>query len=574
MQNGIRQQDIAMLAGLVALSLAGNYFRIELFYGIEVIYGSIFTMIAIIRLGTLAGVTVAAIGSSVLWFAWGHPYAIIIFIAEALFVGYTARRLGNLIWADILYWCVIGIPLVFLFYILVMHIDITQTLLIAMKQPLNGVINALLAILFIFFFELWLHRKKTFNIGNIIQMSIFAAVILPAIFLQAAENRITKDRLEKNMQTELALIASNIEERLLKHSHDTQAQYFDSQYINNHFMDGMSISWRLKNQAGVVLERTQNNSTSPSGEIQKVNDKMLIWIPDFKDKSLMDRWGGARYRYSTPVSIDADNYTLEVERSATSIFDELSDAKIRTTIILFVLIIISGSLSLLISRFLTSPLVQLTRATNGMVKNIRSGSNLTIPKSRLTEVNTLAEEFEEMSASLLSAFTDLSNLASKDELTGIYNRRKLSSCLQDEWHRAVRYKKSFCIVFYDIDFFKHINDEYGHAVGDEVLVEMSNLVKKSLRRNDIIGRWGGEEFLVILPQTDINTANTVAEKIKNKISEFEFSSIKSSVTVSIGVAELAKAESAEELVNKADDALYQAKEAGRNQVCIYKNPDH
>jgi len=120
----------------------------------------------------------------------------------------------------------------------------------------------------------------------------------------------------------------------------------------------------------------------------------------------------------------------------------------------------------------------------------------------------------------------------------------------------------------DVDFFKTVNDSFGHAVGDQILIKLADLISASIRTTDLIGRWGGEEFLILCPETDLNGAVKLAESIRQNISQCNFG-ITQPVTVSIGVTEYKKTQSLEKFIKSADNALYQAKEAGRNTVRAY-----
>ena len=124
--------------------------------------------------------------------------------------------------------------------------------------------------------------------------------------------------------------------------------------------------------------------------------------------------------------------------------------------------------------------------------------------------------------------------------------------------------KKGSIIYFDIDFFKKINDKYGHDMGDYVLKEISKLVAENIRSNDIFGRWGGEEFLFILPITPYFNTLKVAEKIRKVVENYNFKGIK--VTISLGVSEIIENEQIEYAIKRADEALYEAKKSGRNQV--------
>jgi diguanylate cyclase (GGDEF)-like protein len=159
----------------------------------------------------------------------------------------------------------------------------------------------------------------------------------------------------------------------------------------------------------------------------------------------------------------------------------------------------------------------------------------------------------------------LERLAITDRLTGLYNRRKLDETLNSELERSLRFHHPFAVVIMDIDHFKSVNDQHGHQVGDQVITELASLMRQSIRRIDIVGRWGGEEFLLICPMTDINGSCQVAENLRKTIQDHPFPVI-GRLTVSFGVASWLPGEVIDELLARADKGLYEAKRNGRNRV--------
>ncbi len=159
----------------------------------------------------------------------------------------------------------------------------------------------------------------------------------------------------------------------------------------------------------------------------------------------------------------------------------------------------------------------------------------------------------------------------RDGLTGSYNRRYMEFRLQQEYERYQRYARPFSIIIQDIDFFKKINDTHGHLAGDAVLKAFTDLIVSSIRKVDIFARYGGEEFCCLLPETDLKNAATLAQILRKKVEKriFRFNDTGISITISQGVAELNSAvTSPDSLLKRADEALYEAKRAGRNRVVV------
>jgi hemerythrin len=163
----------------------------------------------------------------------------------------------------------------------------------------------------------------------------------------------------------------------------------------------------------------------------------------------------------------------------------------------------------------------------------------------------------------------LSDLAMKDALTGIPNRLMMDIELNNFMALAKRFNTSISFIIADIDFFKKVNDDYGHDLGDEVLIQTASIIKDVIRSTDRLYRWGGEEFLIVTPHTDLEGARTLAEKIRLKYQEATFKSV-GKLTISFGVAEYYPDESRELWFKRADIALYHAKSGGRNRVEIWK----
>ncbi len=165
----------------------------------------------------------------------------------------------------------------------------------------------------------------------------------------------------------------------------------------------------------------------------------------------------------------------------------------------------------------------------------------------------------------------LAQIAVTDPLTKLFNRRAVYEHLEREFARSQRYGNPFCVFMMDIDHFKNVNDTYGHSVGDQVLVLVSDALRKSVRGTDVIGRYGGEEFIVLAPETDVESARVLGERLRTCVSaQTHDAAGVPGVTISIGVAQAESGNMShfEELVHLADSALYDAKRGGRDR-CVF-----
>lgn len=159
-------------------------------------------------------------------------------------------------------------------------------------------------------------------------------------------------------------------------------------------------------------------------------------------------------------------------------------------------------------------------------------------------------------------------LSITDQLTGLYNRRKFDEILEYEFNQWRRHNKTFSIIMLDIDDFKHVNDLYGHPIGDKVLVQTANLLKSMIRKSDTLCRWGGEEFVIICPFSDIKNTMNLAEKIRQSFKEIDFELFRNK-TISLGITVVNDTdENVQEIISKVDKALYIAKNSGKDCVKV------
>jgi diguanylate cyclase (GGDEF)-like protein len=198
----------------------------------------------------------------------------------------------------------------------------------------------------------------------------------------------------------------------------------------------------------------------------------------------------------------------------------------------------------------------------------------TIDKLTEEEVGYLSELTKQASDTIERAntYSEMLQSATMDALTGLNNRRQFEVRLGEEYAISNRQNTPLCAIMIDIDYFKKFNDTYGHAIGDMVLKTTANVIKEQLREYDIPSRYGGEEFCILLPHTNIEEAKVVAERLRSAVEEvnIEIAEGKTiNLTISVGLAELDIKDMPEDLYMKADSALYKAKENGRNRVVVY-----
>ena len=174
----------------------------------------------------------------------------------------------------------------------------------------------------------------------------------------------------------------------------------------------------------------------------------------------------------------------------------------------------------------------------------------------------------ESQARYRSISSQLDKVSRTDELTGVANRREMNDWLAMEYAGFLRHGLPFSVIMVDLDRFKQLNDSFGHAYGDQILLEVAKKLAGNVRQTDHVARWGGEEFLILLAQTELTEAARVAEKLRLAVAEIESSgtSTKAAITASMGVQSIVYAKTIESLISQADERLYQAKNGGRNLV--------
>jgi diguanylate cyclase (GGDEF)-like protein len=166
-------------------------------------------------------------------------------------------------------------------------------------------------------------------------------------------------------------------------------------------------------------------------------------------------------------------------------------------------------------------------------------------------------------------YEKVSALANTDHLTGLNNRRSMMEILKQENERALRHGRGYSLVMADLDHFKRVNDSYGHDCGDEVLKAAASLITASCRSSDTVCRWGGEEFLILLIETGSSEAALMMERLRVRVEELRLSCLQSdALTISVGISSFSRDESIEQMIARADEALYRAKKTGRNRIEI------
>ena len=276
--------------------------------------------------------------------------------------------------------------------------------------------------------------------------------------------------------------------------------------------------------------------------------------------------------YYKNANLRANTLLLKIGETAKNNYKEASE---RFTLIRNILIYGTLLGILFVSIAATLLIRSIVRPLNKAVthfKHIAEGNlDEDISVSSQDEIGQVLTGLAAMQGKLKIMIGELDQLASTDKLTGAWNRRRFEETVETEMDRLRRYGQRLSLMILDVDHFKKINDHYGHPIGDQVLIDLSNTIRSSLRASDSLTRWGGEEFVILCPNTTAEIVSRLAERLRKKIASVKFQEV-GTITLSFGVAECGPNETWEQWLHRADEALYLAKSGGRDQVKTIKMP--
>ncbi len=409
------------------------------------------------------------------------------------------------------------------------------------------------------------------------------------------QKRLLKDNMLLRAKNQTDSLAAQLENELAAYNFSKFTELIGSDASRNHNIsrisvldkNGAPLIYSLPAMPGTRLETHDLNTTGISvAEILYRGDSVLVL-----KKNLFlgtQPWGILVIYFSQS----------EVEEKVAA-YADLLDAKITRSLytslasmglffLLFFPVVYSMALHI------SNPIVSLTRRAEALSEGHFENRGAA-PINRQDELGTLERTFTKMSENLHASYqkladynahlermvqartheleeknVELEKLSITDRLTHLCNRVRLEEVFSEQLHVAQRYGTPFALLLCDIDFFKRINDSFGHIVGDKVLVEIAQILEATIRETDLIGRWGGEEFLVICRETDREGAMLLAERLREAVEKHAFATGERQ-TLSIGVSCYAPQDTEVSMLGRADRALYLAKNDGRNRVVYIPN---
>ena len=336
--------------------------------------------------------------------------------------------------------------------------------------------------------------------------------------------------------------------------------------------DNQQQQERLKTIFKLMFEKTQELNKTIHLALDENYEEALNLINSDLGKNIMDK-----------IRVQLDLFEKEEQRllkqREASFNQSLFYMRLVFLTITILLILTSIFFGILIHKHLIVPILKLneiidkTKKTGKLPKNVGNLDN-----TKITEIKNLVKSFFSM-ANKIEEFTEELNISKNkaieksitDPLTSLYNREYMNMELKILISKAKRGNDNLALMLVDIDFFKKVNDTYGHLVGDIVLKEVANILKVKTRDIDMVVRYGGEEFIIILPNTNKENSIKLAEKLNREIEKITFKELdNNNITISIGISKYIKTDCMNALIKRADDALYQAKDTGRNKV-IFKD---
>ncbi|HKL78554.1 MAG TPA: ATP-binding protein, partial [Gammaproteobacteria bacterium] len=370
--------QLGLLGLLAVLAVAGNWLHVSLLSGVDYLFGSVAVLLAAVWLGPWAAAAVAAVGGLYTVEVWGHPWALTIFVLEAVFVGTLRHHFRNLVLGDLAFWLLLGVPLVVALYLGVMGMGPAQAGLIALKQPVNGLFNALLANAVVLGFRL---RRTPIPLPQVLFQVIFGSVLLLGMALITLQGYMVQKVQYQSMARQLEVVAAD------------------------GGGDSATGIARLAADGTVAAERNLPDWVGRAEWRDLRPDLAILLPPPGLELPSMLRWKLGHFAHR--VRDGADDEGRVVTRPARPVMERLTRVNLQSHGVLAAIALLGSLLALALARLFSRPFERLRQRVTDLPQRIGDGQTLTLPPTRFTELDQLAGAFGEMATSLNDSFSAL-----------------------------------------------------------------------------------------------------------------------------------------------------------------------
>lgn len=573
------RQQALVLALFTGLAVLLNLQPLPLFYGIQVLLGSTLPILALLLWRTGWCIPMGCIASLVTWKLWGHPWAVVIFTAELVWLtlglGQLGRRsvdrsTGAIIPLAISYWIVLGSPLVALFYGLILKIDATNIAVTALKQSFNGILNTTIAFVLYVLISAIQNRKGMGNgisLRGVIVGLVLLITTIPTLFITMASG----------YQLELAVQQAELDN--LKAVNQAVAA---SRPLTE--LPGGDVAYRRIEANGKSLSSDPElfarlDKSFTDGGRAYVHPRELSVLISRQPLPMLKKWINGYWSYSQlHRSSDQESVLIQVVQPAATLVKRMQNQSAYLLGVVLVMLVLgtiaSMALGALFEREVNAVLRPLLSNNDGIATLapsliIELRMMVQLVNQRIQQTRLLTDDLREANLALRRSRDELEQLNTSDVLTGCGNRAAMFQRLKEECHRSRRTGEPLSCLTLDVDGLTAINNQFGHETGDLVLKRVASAVRLRLRITDHFFRSGGDEFVVIATDCDGIAAQEMATELRALVRELGLTGQHGQVptSISIGISSLTgKDQKPDTLLARSDAALRVARKQATSGI--------
>ncbi|WP_395341489.1 GGDEF domain-containing protein [Ningiella sp. W23] len=572
-----------LLGGVINLYSNVNFFGDFNFY-----FGQIFVLLCLLLRGINSAIIAAVVSALVLALSSQAPFMLIILLLEVLVLNKALKSARSLLSADAVFWFVVGAPLYFCFISVSSNMDTTANLMSTLIAAINGALCIVSTCVIQHILPRSLIRKeyqrKPASILAFTSNTFYLAVVILALILSLALVNQYAQYQTSLLEYRLAKMSSANETLLKKENNANDAQQHalklnDSSEVHEHYLLINAQSSSLSGSSSIV------DSQSAFSIVAALSSEQQVKTHPFYENIAFITLEGASYFYQSSDAID--NLTLvslldaqpEITKLAVFVAQALSFAFLLASVMCAFVNLLIKRVTLPITYLAETRFLGLQKLDENQTL-IQSQESMKL-KALVSDASTLKNSFErkleeqvdEKTRELKQLNRELYSLAQKDGLTQLLNRTGFNRFALHSYHNCMRNRIPMSLVLIDIDHFKLINDRYGHPFGDHCISLLSDILTKLFKREtDIIGRFGGEEFILLLNGEHVNEHFERVKAVKKLLSDetLQHGSTEVTMTVSAGILSVSEdfSISFESMIKRADEQLYLSKRNGRNKISV------